>query len=222
MHLPTATRGQCQVSGSRKNSQPDAGALMNHPNAPVINPNANVHSLEEWNSLNTTMTELIVSDYCGNCRELDSVNLSAFEPLKRVEIGNHCFKYTRKTIVAGLNELESVVIGNDCFIRVDDLEGFDRHVVFKDCPRLREVKIGFRSFYSSRMLCDYTSPVSEMTEVDSVETVSEHFRYTEEKGIVYRLLLRIDESRIKERYRDLMESDEYCRVMFDSYSFLFE
>ena len=80
----------------------------------------------------------------------------------------------------GLNLLESVVIGSKSFTKKKDGFGKDsnRHFYLKNCPKVKSLKIGFRSF------SDYT--VCEIENVNALETIeigdlttkwSENFAY---------------------------------------------
>ena len=156
-----------------------------------------------------------MNDCCCNDRDLISVNLSAYKCLKRIEIGTHCFIFVKKLIVAGLNELESVGIGSDSFSETGLSEMY-YHVVFKDCPRLREVKIDCGSFIHDFVRKNYGLEVSEVIAVDSVKTVSDTFSHAEEEGSVDYSESRIDESILIKRLHDRTESFQYSAVVFQS------
>ena len=174
-----------------------------------------MRNLEEWKSLSTAITELIVNDCCCNDRKLKSVNLSAYKRLKRIEIGKRCFIFAKELIVDGLNELESVVIGSDSFSETGLSEMY-YHVVFKDCPRLREVKIDCLSFIYDYTQEDYGLEVSEVIAVDSVKTVSDRFSHAREKSSVDYSESRIDESLLIETLHDCTEPSQCSRVVFES------
>lgn len=156
-----------------------------------------------------------MNDCCCNDRDLISVNLSVYKCLKRIEIGTHCFMFVKKLIVAGLNELESVVIGSDSFSETGLSEMY-YHVVFKDCPRLREVEIDCGSFIHDFVRKNYGLEVSEVIAVDSVKTVSDTFSHAEEEGSVDYSESRIDESILIKRLHDRTESIQYSAVVFQS------
>lgn len=156
-----------------------------------------------------------MNNCCCNDRDLISVNLSAYKCLKRIEIGTHCFMFVKKLIVDGLSELESVVIGSDSFSETGLSEMY-YHVVFKDCPRLREVEIDCGSFIYDSAQEDYGLEVSEVIAVDSVKTVSDTFSHAEEEGSVDYSESRIDESILIKRSHDRTESIQYSAVVFQS------
>ena len=123
--------------------------------------------------------------------------------------------FVKKLIVDGLSELESVVIGSDSFSETGLSEMY-YHVVFKDCPRLREVEIDCGSFIYDSAQEDYGLEVSEVIAVDSVKTVSDTFSHAEEEGSVDYSESRIDESILIKRSHDRTESIQYSAVVFQS------
>ncbi len=65
-------------------------------------------------------------------------------------MGDECFTETEELKLIGLNQLERVVIGNHSFTKVgySPKKGINpnRHFYLKNCKRLRELKIGRKSF----------------------------------------------------------------------------
>ena len=85
-----------------------------------------------------------------------------------IQIGNHCFRQTEELKLIGLNELERVVIGKSSFT----IEGYspdkkgmtaNRHFYLKNCPKVKELKIGCESFM------DYS--VCEIENVNRLEVI---------------------------------------------------
>ena len=66
--------------------------------------------------------------------------------LKRIVIGNECFGKVRVFELNGLDELESVVIGQDSF-RFGYYERIDGSYRIVNCPKLKSIQIGKESFY---------------------------------------------------------------------------
>ena len=86
--------------------------------------------------------------------------------LKRVVIGNECFGSARVFELDELNVLESVTIGNWSFTyaRTDDdydtkSDRSDGCCRIGNCPKLRSIRLGYRSFsdYHSFELCNLPS-----------------------------------------------------------------
>ena len=65
--------------------------------------------------------------------------------LKRIVIGNECFGKVRVFELNGLDELESVVIGQDSFM-ISDEERSDGSYRIVNCPKLKSIQIGNESF----------------------------------------------------------------------------
>ena len=65
--------------------------------------------------------------------------------LKRIVIGNDCFGKVRVFELNGLDELESVVIGDWSF-RIDDKERNDGSCRIVNCPKLKSIQIGYEAF----------------------------------------------------------------------------
>ena len=67
------------------------------------------------------------------------------QSLKRIVIGDECFGKVRVFELNGLDELESVVVGQDSF-RISDKERNDGSYRIVNCPKLKSIQIGYRSF----------------------------------------------------------------------------
>ncbi|KAK8811700.1 hypothetical protein WA556_000638, partial [Blastocystis sp. ATCC 50177/Nand II] len=114
---------------------------------------------------------IIVDNNGCNDRSFTVLNLTRFVNLRVFEVGDYSFSYVNEVHMIGLSELERVVIGENCFTKekyryIND-EGLDedsnRHFYLKDCDKLRELRIGSRSFM------DYF--VYEIEGVDSLEVI---------------------------------------------------
>ena len=139
----------------------DIGSLIRHP-ALAINPNANVHSCVELSALDLSIEIIYVDSHACNdeaCRLLD---LSPFTHLKAFEVGEASLRYVDVVKLIGLKVLERVVIGQYCFIGYSE-KGEKGHFHLRDCERLRELKIGRKSFWH------YS--VCEMSNLDALEGI---------------------------------------------------
>ena len=111
--------------------------------------------MDELNALDSTIESIIV-DGC-NDESFTVLNLTRFVNLKVFEVGDDSFAYVNEVRLIGLPELERVVIGMNSFTKLkNDWPRYlyptsDRHFYLKNCPQLRELKIGRYSFndYSS-------------------------------------------------------------------------
>ena len=138
--------------------------MVDHPSLPKHNPNANVTSVNQFLSLSTDVTEIVVDDGVSDSG-ITGFDLSGFSKLKRLEIGNDCFAYVEELRLIGLSELESVEIEMNSFTQHKNDYDNDpnRHFYLKNCPKLKSLKMGCYSF------SDYT--VIEIENVDALEVI---------------------------------------------------
>ena len=117
-------------------------------------------------SMNSSIEVLIVDCLACNDESCTALDLSSYVSLKVFEVSDGCFKYVEEVKLIGLNQLERVVIGKNSFTkRKNGWPSYDpnRHFYLKNCERLRELKIGRRSF------SDYS--VCEIENVPSLEVI---------------------------------------------------
>ena len=123
---------------------------------------------EENQRLFTCVEELVVSDRCCNGMEWRVFDVSCIVHLRELRVGYGCFRNTEELKLIGLNELERVVIGKSSF-RTEtynhDMDGMgsNGHFYLKNCPKVRELKIGCGSF------SDYS--VCEIENVNQLEVI---------------------------------------------------
>ena len=111
------------------------------------------------------MEVMIVDNNACNDKYFAALVLS-FSNLKVFEVGDYSFAFVDEVKLIGLNRLERVVIGEKCFTKHKDYYyGNDpiRRFYLKNCWRVRELKIGYWSFY------DYS--VCEIENVPSLEVI---------------------------------------------------
>ena len=117
-----------------------------------------------WESVDCSVTELVIAAKCCNGR-VKEVDLSSYVSLRVFEVGDECFEYVKEVKLIGLNQLERVVIGKNCFTKEKNSYGNDpnHHFYLKNCKKLRELKIGCYSF------SDYS--VCEIENLPSLEVI---------------------------------------------------
>ena len=101
------------------------------------------------------------------------MNLSEVKSLKRIEIGSWCFQHVREFVIDGLESLESVKIGKWCFVIYWE-ERNDGICRITNCPNLRQLEIGDRSFVDFKSF--------ELSNVNSLQSIKfgyECFRYAD-------------------------------------------
>ena len=116
-----------------------------------------------------TMT---ISNGLLNGDDITSLNITNNGYLKRIMIGDGCFGKVRVFELDGLGELESVVIGKYSF-RISDKERSDGSCRIVNCPKLKSIQIGDRSFY------DYHSfELNNLPSLQSIEMGEDSFYWT--------------------------------------------
>ena len=100
--------------------------------------------------LHCYIEELRVQSNSCNGPEWAAFDLSFASNLRLLEVGDNCFESVKEVKLIGLPKLESVVIGHDCFIKQKIDSGYNLHgrLYVKNCERLKEMKVGFSSFYN--------------------------------------------------------------------------
>ena len=143
----------------------NAGELASHPNLIPHTPTANVLNVNDLNALSSTVTEIIVENRCCRDPSFTVLDLTRFTNVRRIVIGHNAFMYVDEVKMAGLNELESVEIGENSFTQHKNGYGNDpnRHFYLKNCPKLKSLKMGRYSF------SDYS--VIEIENVDVLEVI---------------------------------------------------
>ena len=108
---------------------------------------------------------MVVSDNCCNESGFVELDLTGFVNLRELNVGDECFKNVNKVKLIGLKRLERVVIGKNSFTKKKSVFFKDstRRFYLKNCERLRELKIGYCSFF------DYS--VCEIENVPSLEVI---------------------------------------------------
>ena len=110
---------------------------------------------------------LIVDSNACNDKCLTELDLSPFRNMKAFEVGDYSFSFVDEVKLIGMEELKRVVIGkNSCTKDKNSMPRSmipNRHFYLKNCERLRELKIGSKSF------SDYS--VCEIENVDSLEVI---------------------------------------------------
>ena len=109
--------------------------------------------MSELNALTTTV-EFIALDGC-NDESFTVLNMTRFVNLKELEVRDDSLTNVNEVCLIGLSKLERVVIGMNGFTKHKNSWGNDstRHFYLKDCPQLKELKIGRYSF-SDYSVCE--------------------------------------------------------------------
>ena len=145
------------------------------------NPNATVTSIDEFNALDASVTTIII-DNGVNDPEFTQLDLTRFTQLQSLVIGQRSFAYVETVNITGLEELESVEIDTRSFSMWDIFHTDpNRHFYLKNCPSLRELKIGYSSFSEYSVF-----EIENVNALESIEMGGWQFAYAslELKGIL--------------------------------------
>ena len=150
---------------------------MNHPSVPHHNPMANVHTFLEVGALSSSITRFIVDCCCCNEKQSNTLDFSTWKSIKEIEIGSHSFQYVTGVDIVGLSQLERVVIGRNCFSQEPVLsdEGVIPHFAVKDCERLKELRIGHKSFCYYGICEIDNNAALEVIEMGKMDEASDSF-----------------------------------------------
>ena len=135
--------------------------------------------MSELNGLNSTVEEIIVNSNACNDESFTVLNLTRFVDLRVFAVGNECFKNVDEVKLIGLNRLERVAIGKNCFTKEKNDYGNDpnRHFYLKNCERVRELKIWCYSFSDYRVCKIENVPSLEVIEMGDLNEASINFDY---------------------------------------------
>lgn len=100
---------------------------------------------QKW--LHNRIEELIVNDNCGNEKGCPELYLKYLPRLRKLIVGDHCFKNVKWMRMVKLRDFESVVIGRSSFTSDEQGPlGSVYHFWLKSCPKLRELRVGDDTF----------------------------------------------------------------------------
>ena len=119
--------------------------------------------------MNSYSTEFETAEGAFNEWKETVLVLSLFPRLKRIRVGKNCFGGVRILEIDGLNNLESIEIGESSFKRPtdDDKKRYDGYLRIKDCPKLKSIHFmdsSFKEYYSPKL---ENLPALETFEMDA-------------------------------------------------------
>ena len=119
-----------------------------------------------------------IAVYGCNVAYFTVLNLTRFVNLKEFIVGGNSLMYVNEVHLIGLSKLERVVIGEHSFTKKNSW-GNDpnRHFYLKNCERVRELKIGKRSFEDYSVIEIENVPSLEVIEMGELNEVSWNFYY---------------------------------------------
>ena len=143
--------------------------------------NHGMTKMEKRRLKNSMISPLFYSENCKIIKKKfnDESITSIYYPsllvrLKQIEIGNRCFQNVREFVIDGLPNLESVKIGEKCF-RIDEWKERDDGICrITNCPNLRQLEIGDRSFKDFKSF-----ELSNVNSLQSIKFGNDCFRYAD-------------------------------------------
>ena len=145
------------------------------PPKPIVDQPMILTSENDWDRMDRTIEVMNVSDNQYNGMEWTELDLSGFVKLRKIKVGNECFKNVKRVNICGLKELESVEIGSKSFRRDSDIRGGS--FCLKDCPKLKELKMGFCSFEDYLVCVIKNVNALETIEIGDLRYESYNFYY---------------------------------------------
>ena len=143
--------GLVEYNGLWKNDEPYSNQ---HDNNTIDNTTESVDI--HYNSYNNEKTLILPFFLCS---------------LKRIVIGDRCFRKVRVFELDGLSELERVLIGYHSF-RISSSERTDGSYRIVNCPKLKSIQIGKESF------SDYHSfELNNLPSLQSIDTGVDNFKF---------------------------------------------
>ena len=115
-------------------------------------------------TIDRSVEVLIVDTLASNTPSFTKLDLFPFVHLRQFEVGDNSFVYVKEVKMIGLEWLESVVIGENCFTK-EESRSPTRLLYLKDCERLRELRIGDHSFENNSSWVIVNLPSLEEIEV---------------------------------------------------------
>ena len=133
---------------------------------------------EPWD-IHSCIRVLTVDSNTQDAVELTSAMFSAFVNLVEMRVEDECFENVERVELIGLQTLERVVIGDNCFTKHKKCFGLNakRHFYARNCERLKELRIGRYSFSDYTVCVIENMPSLEVIEFGEVNYVSCNFFY---------------------------------------------
>ena len=121
--------------------------------------------IEDWDRVDESVESVVITANCMNDENLEVLDFTNCKNLRTIKVGDGCFMNVNTLNLTKMKNLESVVIGENSFTTKKNGFGKEpkRQFYLKNCPSLRELKVGRYSF------SDYT--VCEIDDMDALVTI---------------------------------------------------
>ena len=119
--------------------------------------------------MDSSVETIIVDNNACNDDSFTELNMTRFVNLRVFEVGDYSFSYVEEVQFVDLSKLERVVIGEYSFSNLyDPGNADDCQFHLKNCERLRELRIGGRSFVVYAAFDVENVPSLEVIEIGNV------------------------------------------------------
>lgn len=124
----------------------------------------------------STMKTITIESNTGNEYAITHLDLSKYDDLEILRIGNGCFKNVKEVRIVGLQQLVRVSIGRNSFTRErENGRRSNYRFILRDCESLKELQIGRGSFSSySAIELENLPALTELT-IGDVKAKSNNF-----------------------------------------------
>ena len=131
----------------------------------------------DWDCIDKRVRVIEVSNGCCNEEGLKELDLRGFVNLRRLKVGNECFKYVKKVSICGLRELERMIVGSKSFTKEKNVYLFEKDGRFylKNCPKLRELRITGVLSFSDYSVCEIENCALKVIEIGGMNKESRNF-----------------------------------------------
>ena len=142
---------------------------------------AEIRSIEDLKTVSCFIGVIVVPSNCCNDSELQTLDLGLFVNLKELNVGDECFENVNEMKLIDSPKLERVVIGRNCFTKKKNAYpkamNPKGHFCLKNCPLIRELKMGSGSFNEYAVCEIENAPSLEGIEMGALDEKSGNFYY---------------------------------------------
>ena len=153
-----------------------------------------IRSIEDLKTVSCYIGVIVVASNCCNDSELQTLDLGLFVNLRELNVDDECFENVNEMKLIDSPKLERVVVGRNCFTKCKNAYpkamNPKGHFCLKNCPLIRELKMGSGSF-NEYAVCEIENvPSLKVMEMGDLNEKSGNFYYAS-------LELKSDSQRVK-------------------------
>ena len=127
---------------------------------------------KELDRMRFDLTDLVISSNC--CNDVNTLDISKYEWLRSIKIGDGCFELVKTFKIEGLNRLKSLNIGKNSFKQNGNDESKSFHIL--NCESLESIEIGEYSFHNFGGQFELKNlPKLQSIQIGEIESESRNF-----------------------------------------------